>query len=129
MLALVADALRVKLSHLGFRVPAFVWQRVVAREARGVGRVMASLEPEERRVRQWVVTALGDRGQPLEPQSIAAALSLPEESVHRALDRLEKKKLFVVRNDRGAVSWAYPVTVDSTPHHLSFESGERMNAA
>jgi hypothetical protein len=25
--------------------------------------------------------------------------------------------------------WAYPVTVDPTPHHMSFSSGERLYAA
>ena len=28
-----------------------------------------------------------------------------------------------------AVAWAYPVTVDTTPHHVSFDTGEQLYAA
>jgi hypothetical protein len=40
------------------------------------------------------------------------------------LDELEEHLTFVFRGDRRAVSWAYPVTVDETPHHASFSTGE-----
>ena len=30
---------------------------------------------------------------------------------------------------QGAVTWAYPVTVDQTPHHLTFNTGEKIYAA
>jgi hypothetical protein len=36
---------------------------------------------------------------------------------------------FVFRNGQGAVVWAYPVTVERTPHHLVFGSGEQVYAA
>jgi hypothetical protein len=36
---------------------------------------------------------------------------------------------FLFRNDGGSVTWAYPVTVEQTPHHMSFSTGERAYAA
>jgi hypothetical protein len=32
-------------------------------------------------------------------------------------------------NDQGEVSWAFPVTVETTPHKMGFSSGERLYAA
>jgi hypothetical protein len=40
------------------------------------------------------------------------------------LDELEAHLTFVFRNEAGAVTWAYPVTVDETPHHATFSTGE-----
>jgi hypothetical protein len=45
------------------------------------------------------------------------------------LDELERKLFFLVKNEQGAVIWAYPVTVEPTPHRLNFNTGERLYAA
>jgi hypothetical protein len=45
------------------------------------------------------------------------------------IGELERALFFVVRNDRNAVSWAFPVTADETPHALAFSTGERCFAA
>jgi len=42
---------------------------------------------------------------------------------------LQKNLFFLVRNDIGEISWAFPVTCDITPHRLSFSSGEGVFAA
>ena len=80
-------------------------------------------------VRNFVVVELVKRGQPIEPQLIAERLKLPPDRVKAILDELEKQLTFLVRDKRGAVAWAYPVTVEVTPHRLSFNSGERLYAA
>jgi hypothetical protein len=36
---------------------------------------------------------------------------------------------FLFRNEQGSVTWAYPVTVDQTPHRVTFSSGEQVYAA
>jgi hypothetical protein len=36
---------------------------------------------------------------------------------------------FLFRNEQGAVAWAYPVTVDRTPHYVTFSTGEQVYAA
>jgi hypothetical protein len=60
---------------------------------------------------------------------IADALQLPLARVHTILDELEQQLFFLVRNAQGAVSWAFPVTVDATPHRLTFSTGEQVFAA
>jgi hypothetical protein len=40
------------------------------------------------------------------------------------LGELEQHLKFVFRNERGEVTWAYPVTVDETPHRARFSTGE-----
>ena len=45
------------------------------------------------------------------------------------LDDLERHMVFLYRNDRGEVEWAYPATAASTPHHTVFSTGERLDAA
>jgi hypothetical protein len=36
---------------------------------------------------------------------------------------------FLFRNEEGAVTWAYPVTVERTPHRVSLSTGEQVYAA
>ena len=91
--------------------------------------VYGSLAPDERRVREWLVTTLADRGEPIAPEIIASELALDSGRVGAILGRLERKLVFLARDASGAVSWAYPVTVDPTPHRLAFKTGERMTAA
>jgi hypothetical protein len=80
-------------------------------------------------VRNFVVKELAMRGQPIEPKLIGETLKLGMDQVNHILDELEVKLFFLVRNDEGAVSWAYPVTVETTPHRLTFKSGEHLYAA
>ena len=36
---------------------------------------------------------------------------------------------FLFRDNHGRVVWAYPVTVEKTPHHVRFDTGEELYAA
>ncbi len=81
------------------------------------------------RVREYVVRELPHAGAPLAPQTIAAALDLPPERVPALLSDLERRLFFLVRNARGMVEWASPVSVAPTPHRLTFDSGERLYGA
>ena len=49
--------------------------------------------------------------------------------VNVLLDNLEKRKTFLYRNSDKNVVWAYPVTVEKTPHRVTFDSGEKLYAA
>ncbi len=80
-------------------------------------------------VRYFVVKELPYFGKPLTPKHISDNLQLPLTQVQTILDDLEKHLFFLARNQQGAVSWAFPVTVDNTPHHLTFSTGERLDAA
>ena len=80
-------------------------------------------------MRDFVVLELPRAGKALSPQVIALKLELPLEQVQTILDELERHKTFLFRNPQGEVAWAYPVTVDVTPHHITFSSGEQVYAA
>jgi len=110
-------------------IPALLWQRAITWDSRSMARLVARLGEADHKVRNHVVTALGDRPEPLPPRAIADAVELPVAEVVQILDRLERRKYFLFRNGAGEVTWAYPVTADATPHHLAFASGERMTAA
>jgi len=84
---------------------------------------------EHHRVRYFVVRELPRVGAPLQPEFIAEKLDLPLARVNAILDELEKNLVFLVRNGQGMVSWAFPVTVESTPHELTFGTGERLYGA
>ena len=105
-------------------VPRAVWQRAVKASARKARRGLDFMSADHHRVRDFAVTELPRRGAPLAPQAIAAALDIALPRVTAILDDLEKHLLFVFRNERGEVTWAYPVTVEATPHRASFSTGE-----
>ncbi len=80
-------------------------------------------------IRYFVVKELAYRQEPIEPRLISEALNIPLERVKSILEELEQELFFLVRNEQGAVAWAYPVTVEATPHKLEFSSGERLYGA
>ena len=111
-------------------VPGLLWRRQIAGAAARIGRDQRQfMSDEHRRVHHDVVRELPRRGHPLAPEEIAAASELPLDRVVAILAELERRMTFLVRDDRGAVTWAYPVTVAETPHHVTFETGERLDAA
>jgi hypothetical protein len=87
------------------------------------------MSEEHHLVREFAVRELPHVGEPLSPEFISGELDLPIAQVTSILDELEKHMTFVCRNEQGAVAWAYPVTVESTPHHVTFSTGEQVYAA
>ncbi len=83
------------------------------------------MSEDHHRVRDFAVTELLRTGMPLPPEAIAEKFDLAVPRVVAILDELEKHLTFLFRNDRGSVTWAYPVTVDETPHHACFSTGEQ----
>jgi len=110
-------------------LPWETWEQHLAQVPQHSGDRLRFMREEHHRVRYFVVRELPSRGKAMAPQEIAAALHLPQTRVETILDELERKLFFLFRDEKGAVSWAYPVTVEPTPHHLSFSSGERLYAA
>jgi hypothetical protein len=91
---------------------------------------LAFMTPRHHAVRNFVVLELPrNHGRPLSPARIAAALHLEAALVIQLLDDLERHLFFLVRDRRGNVSWAFPVSSDRTPHRLRFSTGERVYAA
>jgi hypothetical protein len=110
-------------------IPRFLWSRGVARKVPAIEERLAFMSGDYHRVRDFVVRELPRVGRPLAPGLIAKELSLTAIRTQEILDDLEKRLVFLFRNDEGAVAWAYPVTADPTPHHAAFSTGERLDAA
>jgi len=110
-------------------VPAEPWRE----EMRGVRRHMAGrlrfMKPEHQRVRYFAVSELVKTGAPLDPGHIARALGIAVRAIDVILDELDRNLFFLVRDRRGQVNWAFPVTSEITPHRLRFSTGERIFAA
>ena len=90
---------------------------------------MGFMTPDHRAVHHFAVRELPKIGKPISAGLIAANLGLPKGKVVLILDDLEKHMTFLFRNRQGEVTWAYPVTVEKTPHHLTFSTGEQVYAA
>jgi len=121
----MTDRLLLGLGRYMIPIPRMVWRRLMQSNARKVRAGLRFMSEDHHRIRDFVVTELPRAGVPLPPESIAAVLDLAVSRVTSVLDELERHLTFVFRNDQGSVSWAYPVTVDETPHHARFSTGER----
>ena len=110
-------------------VPAVIWQGQVKQTAIHNQQTLGYLSPDHQRVRNFVVHQLPCLGQPLPPELIARKLGLSLDLVNVILDDLERRMSFLYRNGTESVVWAYPVTVDKTPHQATLNSGESIYAA
>ena len=118
------DSLLLGIGHHMLPIPRAVWQRQLGGDAQ-----LQFMSEDHHRVRNLVVTELPRAGKPLSPEFIGQQLALPLAQVIDILDELEQHMTFLFRNERGAVAWAYPVTVEPTPHHVAFSTGEQAYAA
>ena len=119
------DRLLLGLWRFMLPIPRLLWQRQVGSEVGGLDFMLE----DHRRVHHFAVRELPRLACPMEPGFIARELDLPLERVAVILTELEQKMTFLFRDDSGAVTWAYPVTVDRTPHRVTFSSGEQIYAA
>jgi hypothetical protein len=111
------------------RIPRGEWERGLSRNSHHAAALLHFMSKEHRLVRSFVVRELPTVGEPLSPEFIAQELNLPVAQVKTILDQLERHMVFLFRNEQGAVAWAYPVTVERTPHHVTFDTGEQVYAA
>ena len=111
------------------QVPPFLWEKGIAKGKRKFEKEHGSLSEEKRLIHHFVVRELPYAGKPLSPELISNKLGPPIDGVKTALDYLEKRMTFLYRNKNGEVVWAYPVTVDKTPHRITFSTGEQLYAA
>jgi hypothetical protein len=111
------------------KVPQAMWKQHVTHIPDHENSRLSFMTESYHQVRNFVVVELAKSGRPVLPELISTTLQLSINQVNLILDELEQKLFFLVRNEQGAVSWAYPVTVETTPHRLTFNSGERLYAA
>jgi hypothetical protein len=110
-------------------LPRAVWEEHLAQAPAHSQTRLNFMSPAHHQVRYFVVRELPTFGQPVPPEFIAQQLGLPPAQVQDILAELEQRLFFLVRNAQGAVVWAFPLTVEPTPHRLSFSSGEQLYAA
>ena len=122
-------SLLLGLGRFLLRIPRPIWQREVARSARASEKSLVFMTADHHKVRDFVVREIPRIAEPIPPERIAQDLGMEPSHVVSILDELEKNLTFLYRDQAGAVIWAYPVTVEQTPHRISFSSGEQVYAA
>ena len=110
-------------------VPRPLWQGMIMQEVRKTEKRLDFMTAQHRTVHHFVVKELPCVGGPVSPEFVAQGVGLPVERVNAILGELEAAMTFLFRNERGDVSWAYPVTADETPHRVTFATGEQVYAA
>jgi hypothetical protein len=110
-------------------IPREKWEQGLSTVPQHFEDKLSFMSSEHHLIRYFVVRELPLMGEPLSPEYIAQQVNLPVIRVNTILDDLEKHLTFLFRNTQGMVVWAYPVTVDKTPHTLTFSTGERVYAA
>jgi hypothetical protein len=107
-------------------IPRKDWEQGVSAVSKQMQAGLTFMSADHRRVCNFAVRELPNVGKPLSPEFIADKLNLPVECVNIILEDLEKHLTFLFRNEQGAAAWAYPVTTDTTPHHVTFSTGEQV---
>lgn len=125
----MSAAIFVGQGHQITQIPRAQWEAHLSHIPQRGHERLRFMSEEHHRVRNFVVKDLPRAAKPLAPEYISQCLHLPSARVNVILDELEKHLVFLARNDAGAVAWAYPVTVEKTPHELTFKSGERLYGA
>ncbi len=110
-------------------VPPVLWEKQIERMRHKVKKSTRFMSPEHRLVHHYVVRELPRVGEPIPVERVAQGLALGVEQTIEILKELEERLTFLYRNEQGQVLWAYPVTVEKTPHRITFGSGERLYAA
>lgn len=110
-------------------VPPVLLEKQRAKSKEKIMANLAFMTAEHRKLHHYVVRQLPFSGKPLKPDSIARSLDMELGRVKTMLDDLEEHMTFLFRNDQGEVVWAYPVTVEKTPHRVTFNTGEQVYAA
>jgi hypothetical protein len=110
-------------------VPPVLWEKQIEKAVRRVKKSTRFMSPDHQRVHHYVVRELPRIGRPIPAETVARDLTLSREHAVDILNDLEKHMTFLCRNEQGQVLWAYPVTVEKTPHRITFNSGEQLYAA
>ncbi len=122
------DSILLGLGRWMIPIPGMVWHRVVGANASKTPKRLQFMTPDHHRVRDLAVDRLFRTGTPLPPDEIARSLHLPPGRVGEILDDLERHLTFLFRRSGPEVTWAYPVTVDKTPHRAIASTGEAAYA-
>ena len=110
-------------------IPRDSWEEEVAIRSQHIPAVLDFMTREHHLVRNMVVKEIAHKATPVSSEEISTRLNMSQPQVIALLDDLERNLFFLVRDSRGDVSWAFPVTAEKTPHKLTFNTGEKPHAA
>ena len=110
-------------------IPRETWAQHLEQAPKDIAKTLSFMTKTHHLIRNFVVRELPRFGNPLSPELISKELDMSLAETIDILDELEKNLFFLVRNEQGEVTWAFPVTADKTPHRMTFSTGERLNAA
>jgi hypothetical protein len=123
------DNIYLGMGSLFIPIPSFIWRRLVAKTANDAEGNLNFMSADHHKVRDFVVTQIPQIDGPISTATIAENLDMRVEDAKRIIDELERGMTFLYRSRPEGVTWAYPVTVDSTPHRVTFNSGVQTFAA
>ena len=121
----MTDSILIGIGRRMIPVPGVLWRRMVRANARQMPDRLRFMTPEHHRVRDFAVERLLRSGTPLSPDEIAQSLALAPPRVGEILADLERHLTFLFRRSGPDVTWAYPVTVDETPHRAVASTGQQ----
>ena len=125
----MSNKLMLGLWRYIIKVPPSLWEKQIAKGKRKFEKEHGMLSDEYRIIHHFAVRELPCNGMPLSSEFISGKTGISVDRVKNALDYLEKRMTFLYRNKEGEVIWAYPVTVEKTPHRITFNTGEKLYAA
>ena len=116
------------------RISSEAWKQALEQAPGRIAPRLEFMSEEHHLLRNFVVRRLPSAGaEGLSPELIARELSLSIDRCEALLDELERNLFFLVRDPSGRgqtnVTWAFPVTVEPTPHLIRFSTGESTYGA
>ena len=110
-------------------IPQAMWKQHLTQIPQHSQGRLSFMTEKHHQIRYFVVRELVNGRKPVEPELISEMQNIPLDQVEVILEELERKLFFLVRDRQGAVAWAYPMTVEPTPHRLIFSTGEQLYGA
>jgi hypothetical protein len=120
---------RVGLWGTTLPIPAFIINKLISSGIKKAKRNVQRFSEDKKKIHHFVVRQLPKAGRPISLDYISDSLKISPEKVERLVNELENEKTFLYRNNSDGINWAYPVTVEKTPHRVIFSTGEQVNAA
>jgi len=110
-------------------VPPFLWEKRIVAAKHKLEKELAFVTGDHRKIHHFVVRELPRHARPMTADFVAEQTNMPVDRVTSILKDLDEHMTFICRDREGQVVWAYPVTVEKTPHHVTFDTGEQVYAA